>query len=336
MSSWKLRLARVAARAEYAVERLFRQPRAVRVIEPYVGYATPDHLILRGRVLAASTAQMTRDGQSRLRNARQMLRLFATQEVADVTVSAGDVTALSDAEGYFTLLLPRDAYDATGWITIPVSAQDVVADCPVMIPSAAAEYAVVSDVDDTMMQTGAFSLWRNLWTSLTGNAMTRHVFPDAIRLMAVLGDGGRNPVYFVSSSPWNFHGFLSDVFARNNLPAAPMFLRDYGISETQLITGTHGDHKGSAIDRLMAAHPDLDFVLIGDTGQHDPAVYEAAVARHPNRVRQVILRTAGGLDASDQRHIDAIRTAGVAVSVGESYDAAIALFGTERAATPVL
>jgi phosphatidate phosphatase APP1 len=193
------------------------------------------------------------------------------------------------------------------------------------VPKADAAFGVISDIDDTMMETGAYSLWRNIWTSLTGNALTRTVFEDAKQLMSLLQDNGRNPIFFVSSSPWNLHGFLDEIFARAGLPKAPKFLRDYGISDTQFITGTHGDHKGGAIDQIMAANPDLPFTLIGDTGQHDAHVYRDAIERHPGRVQRVILRAPGaGADADDLGYVSQIKDLGVPVLIGPDYTEAIA------------
>ena len=313
----KLFLARIAVR----VERLIgfgRRARQVGAIEPYVGYATTEHLVARGRVMARLRRSETRVDQSLWRNVRQMIGLFRTAEVGGVTVHAGDVSAEADEEGYFTLLLPRG--DQAGLFGVTVSVGQVSVDCPVMIPDPNADFGVISDIDDTMMHTGAYSIWRNLWNSLTGNARTRLVFPDAVTLMQRLSDAGRNPVHFVSSSPWNFHDFLTDVFNRHDLPRGPMFLRDYGISETQFITGTHGDHKGSAIDVILAAEPDWPFILIGDTGQHDAQVYLAAAERHPGRIKQVILRAPGrGADADDQAYVAKIKALGVPVYVGADY-----------------
>ncbi len=318
----KLRLARLAARAERVVDR-FRRQETARRIDPYIGYSTPSNLIVRGRVLGNSAAVAAVDGQSRWLNFKQMIALFATDEVADVAVKAGDVTAQTDEEGYFTLLLPREG--SCGLKDIVVTAGGVSTVCPVVVPRPDAVYGIISDIDDTMMRTGAFSLWRNLWTSLTGNMLTREVFSDAVVLMDAL-HAEKNPVFFVSSSPWNFHGFLRSVFERAGLPVAPMFLRDYGISDTQFITGTHGDHKGSAIDVILASVPDIPFVLIGDTGQHDATVYRDAIARHPGRIQHVILRGAGEMDAHDRDSIAEILETGVPVTVGTHYAEAIALF----------
>lgn len=320
----KRKLAKLASRVERGVDHLLRRRVGVaQVIDPYTGYATPEHLVVRGRVLSKTTQSNADARQGRWTNLVQMLRLFMTDEVADVVVQHDTYRAISDEEGYFTLLIPRG--DAAGRVEITVSANGVSAICPVFVSDPSASFGIISDIDDTMMETGAYSLWRNIWTSLTGNALTRRVFPDAVTLMEVLQQSGRNPVYFVSSSPWNLHGFLNKVFARNGLPDGPMFLRDYGISETQFITGTHGDHKGSAIDVILAANPDLPFMLVGDTGQHDAHVYSDAVLRHEGRITHVILRAPGkGLDRQDRQYIDALAQAGITTFVGATYSDAIA------------
>ena len=310
--------------AAWRLESLFdgfrgqRDPR--RVIEPYLGYATPDHLIVRGRVLAALRRNQIAPDQSKWTNFKQMLSLFLTDEVGNVAVSAGGMSARTDEEGYFTLLLPRQ--DAEGWQDVPVriAGQASVSNCPVYVTPASARFGVVSDIDDTMMQTGAYSLLRNLSTSLTGNAATRHVFPDAVALLRKLAEGGRNPVFYVSSSPWNLHHFLSRIFDRVGLVRGPMFLRDLGLSKTQFIAGTHGGHKGASIDTLLAAHPDLPFVLIGDTGQKDAFVYHDVIERHPGRIRAVLLREPGpGPDAQSREMMEAISARGVALLHGPEF-----------------
>lgn len=315
-------LARRALQVKRWIERVFPGPTVAKFIEPYMGYATSEHLILRGRVLGSVRSEKASHSTSRRVNALSMLRTFLTDEVADAEVVAGGVTARTDEEGYFTLLLPRDTALTGRGVT--VSSGDATAECRVAIPGPDARFMVVSDIDDTVMKTGAYSMIKNLWTSFTGHPTTRHVFPDAVELMDFLHDDGRNPVYYVSSSPWNFYPFLRTVFQLHDLPDAPMFLRDYGISETQLIAGSHGDHKGSAIDTLAAAHPDLPMILIGDTGQHDAQVYADAAERMPGRVAHVILHEPrSGALLSDQVDVDRLVALGVPVYVRDSYGQAI-------------
>ncbi len=313
---------RVALRLEKLFERVLPRRSRPPLFEAYRGYATPDALVVRGRVLTGLRRGTSREQQSTFTNFRQMMALFLTDEVAGVEVVAQGRSVRSDEEGYVLLELPRGDVPP-GWRHVAVSmpdAPDVTVRAPVLVPSAEAAFGVISDIDDTMMRTGAWSGPRNLWTSLTGNAATREVFTDAVALMDRLHDG-RNPVFYVSSSPWNLHDFLDDVlFRRAGLVAGPVFLRDYGLSETQFVTGTHGSHKGAAIDRILVANPELGFVLIGDTGQHDAEVYAAAVERHPERIRRVILReTVARRDAPAERALAALRNAGIPADVVGDY-----------------
>lgn len=325
MAGLKNTLAKIGYRVERLIEWLLRRPRDGRVIEPYIGYATPENLIARGRVLSAVRRAVPDARQSRWVNFRQMLGLFLTGEVADVTVCTvdGSVEAVSDAEGYVSVVLPRAGW--SGPIRVQVKdVPDSAIDLPVVVPGPTATLGIISDIDDTLIETGAYSLPRNLWTSLTGNALTRVVHADAVALIAAL-HAGRNPVFYVSSSPWNLHDFLQSIFRRSELVQGPMFLRDYGLSETQFITGTHGDHKGAAIDTILTANPDLPFVMVGDTGQHDAEVYLQSAKRHPGRIERVILRAPGpGADAEDLQFVGGLRALGVVVFVGTDYRDVIA------------
>ncbi|MGR3540557.1 MAG: phosphatase domain-containing protein [Hasllibacter sp.] len=317
-------LHRLALKGERALDRrVARKGRDAPVIDPYLGYATPDTLVARGRVLTALRRGAPEAGQDRLTNLRQMASLFLTSEVEGVTVAAGGVSAVTDAEGYFHLVLPRGEA-APGWAEVPAAVERAGAGAEasagegavlkVLVPAPEAELGVISDVDDTMIRTGAYSLAKNLWTSFTGNALTREVFADSLQLMRTLSDGGRNPVFYVSSSPWNLHAFLEKVFDRAGLPKGPKFLKDYGISETSLIAESHGGHKGSAIETILAANPDLPFVLIGDTGQHDAQVYLDAARRHAGRIAHVILREPGPGPGPESRHaIAALKALGIPV-----------------------
>lgn len=315
-------LRRLAHETAIAGERLidrFRPPERRRpLLEPYRGYATPDTLVFRGRVLAALRRDEPTPERSKWVNFKQMLSLFMTDEVAGVVVTTADgsAKAVSDEEGYIRLELPRS--DATpGWASVALSVEGQATPAtrfPALVPSTSATFGVISDIDDTMLETGAYSLARNLWTTFTGSAATRRVFPASIALMNALQDAGDAPVFYVSSSPWNLHDFLDTVLTGAGLPAGPMFLRDLGISETQFVSGTHGDHKGSAIDQILEANPELPFVLLGDTGQHDAHVYGDAIARHPGRIAVVALHEPGpGADAEDKAAIEAIRETGTPV-----------------------
>ena len=322
----KTLLHRAAIRGEAALDRIRPRtaPRAP-VLDTYRGYGVPGGLVLRARVLASLRRTTPDPGQSRWQNLKEMAALFLTREVAGVRVVAREsgASGTSDEEGYVTIR--ADGTFAPGWHQVALEIEGVAdsrAAARAMVPSGQARLGIVSDIDDTMMQTGAYSLARNLWTTFTGSARTRRIFPDAIVLMDHLANHGRNPVYYVSSSPWNLHSFLEQVFDRAGLVAGPMFLRDLGIAEDQFVTRGHGNHKGRAIDTILAANPGLDFVLIGDTGQKDAQIYLEAAHRHAGRIRAVILREPGpGPDDASRAAISSLRRLGIVVADGADFTA---------------
>lgn len=323
---------------ERGLERIGSRPGDEPVLEPYLGYATPDALILRGRVLSHLRRAQPVPEQSRWTNLRQMVLLFLTDEVSDVTVKGGGTTAVSDAEGYVTLHVAPDWIEAErsgaerSWadVTVEIAGRAETRKVfPARLPGAEARYMVISDIDDTMIETGAHSLWRNLWTTFTGSALSRKVHDDAVELMRYLTQKGRNPVFYVSSSPWNLHRFLEDLFARADVPSGPMFLRDLGVTGDG-VGKSHGNHKGSAIDVILAANPGLSAYLVGDSGQHDATVYLDAVLRHPGRILGVALREpAPGVGNNDARAIAGIEAAGVPCFHGASFQGAVRHWGLD-------
>jgi phosphatidate phosphatase APP1 len=97
-----------------------------------------------------------------------------------------------------------------------------------MIPSPSARFAVVSDIDDTVIQSHAASLLRAVFEIFFSNARTRLCLRRRLYQALQRGMNGQehNPIFYVSSSPWNFYDLLVEFLERQQLPAGPMFLRD--------------------------------------------------------------------------------------------------------------
>jgi phosphatidate phosphatase APP1 len=164
----------------------------------------------------------------------------------------------------------------------------------VQIPPRDAGFGIISDVDDTVLQTGATSLGSMLRVTLLQNAHTRLPFDGVSAFYQALHAGpdrtGANPIFYVSSSPWNLYDFLVDFFAIQSLPAGTLFLRDLGLEADRFLQSSHADHKLTQIERVLHAYPDLPFVLVGDSGQRDPEIYLDTVREFPGRVRAVYIR----------------------------------------------
>ena len=169
----------------------------------------------------------------------------------------------------------------------------------VIVPPAAAEFGIISDMDDTVLQTGATSLLSMAKKTLFGNARTRLPFEGVSAFYAAL-HRGTNPLFYVSSSPWNLYDLLVDFLDVNEIPLGPLMLRDWGISETDFFTGSHGEHKLGTIERIFETYPHLPFILIGDSGQEDPEIYHEIVHNHPDRVLCIYIRDVSEAAARDK------------------------------------
>lgn len=270
----------------------------------YRGFGTATAVRLTGRVVEARTLRPSTSTDRRWRNLVRMVRRFLSAEVpfAQVRARLGDQEAagLSDEEGYFYLqLAPRAPTDGL-WQAADIELtgapvrgwQPVRARAEVLVPGPGTEVAIVSDIDDTILQTHVTRRLKMIWTTLMGNARTRLPFPGTSELYRALAAGptgaASNPVFYVSKSPWNLYDLLVEFMEAHELPRGPLLLRDIGLhSEAPL------DHKTAAINQILSTYPALPFILIGDSGEHDPDIYLQVAARHPGRVRAIYIRDVG-------------------------------------------
>jgi phosphatidate phosphatase APP1 len=93
----------------------------------------------------------------------------------------------------------------------------------------------------------------------------------------------------VSSSPWNLYDLLIDFLDLNEIPEGPLLLRDFGL-DVNKESDNHMGHKFKEITQILEAYPHLNFVLIGDSGQEDPKIYQKVVAQFPGRILAIYIR----------------------------------------------
>jgi len=141
-------------------------------------------------------------------------------------------------------------------------------------------------------------------SALLGNAKTRKPLEGVAALYSSLhlGAAGRplNPIFYVSSSPWNLYDLLCEFLQLNEIPKGPIFLGDYGVDRTRFIKKRGHRDKLDRTLVLMAAFPDLPFVLIGDSGQQDAGLYAEAAALHPQRIKAIYIRDVDPATATDR------------------------------------
>jgi phosphatidate phosphatase APP1 len=224
-----------------------------------------------------------------------------------VRVSHGDNTQVvqCDEEGFFYSELEPSAAEIGDdyWQSVQVEVVNTPIDdldttntttqLPIIVPSANAAFGVISDLDDTIVQTDVLNLFKMLRNTIFRNAHTRLPFDGVVTFYQSLQKGTddtKNPIFYVSSSPWNLYDLITDFYKLQKIPLGPIFLRDIGLSAHAIGGKDHMGHKLGYISKLLDRHPDLPFILLGDSGQKDPWVYEEAVRRYPGRIPTIYIR----------------------------------------------
>ncbi len=276
----------------------------------YHGYANEHEAHIHGRVLEDRNIKPASEGASKWSNLLDTYKRLGSKEVPNALLEiefAGIKQEVrADEEGYFQvkaiLNSPLPAQIQTHTVTaklldFPAGALvDASGDTGnVFCPSPQAHFGIISDIDDTIMQTGATNLLKMAWATFTKNARTRIAFKGVSQFYQALQEGisqQQNPFFYVSSSPWNLYDLLTDFISMNEIPMGPLFLRDYGIDENKFLTGTHGQHKRASIERLLKLYPTLPFILIGDSGQEDAFIYYQIAQDYPGRILAIYIRDA--------------------------------------------
>lgn len=265
------------------------------IILPYLGYGTSEKLALCGRVLQDEGFRPARDAEHRWRNLVAFVKRLESDEIAGARLSAtfggSSAEAMSDSEGYFSVEFAAPGL-AAGWHEIQLQLLDTPAHetGKVLVPPADAKFGVVSDLDDTVIQSDVTRKIRMLVKLALSNARTRKPFQGVAAFYRALHQG-RNPFFYVSKSPHNLYSPLVEFLEHQQLPAGPVLLRDYGARMMK-------DHKTRAIERILTTYPALDFILIGDSGEQDPEIYTDILSRFPERIRVIYIRS---IDRSPQR-----------------------------------
>ncbi|MEM6916012.1 MAG: phosphatase domain-containing protein, partial [Verrucomicrobiota bacterium] len=271
-------------------------------------YATPIHngVAIKGRALLAKEWHEPRPEDSRLTNFLQMLKRWTTPErpftLLRLSLGGEAVEVRAGNEGYFEATLPTQSC-LTDILLIELPESEVSESIEYPLHHVGDDFRVVliSDIDDTVLVTHVARRLRMIATTMFGNALTRQIFPGASALLHAIHKGSSkrhegNPVQYVTSSPFNLHSLLHLVFQENDLPIGPFFMTDWGIDADKWFKISHRDHKLASLEQTMRWHPDKPFILMGDSSEHDTAIYVEAALAHPNMIDLILIRDVTSLE----------------------------------------
>ncbi|MBB3989423.1 phosphatase domain-containing protein [Croceicoccus naphthovorans] len=321
---------------------------------PYFGHRSAHRLTITARALRAREPAWHHTGD--LAKMRALWQQFASREEPHlpVTLVVGTPDGAeqrhevrADDEGYAHFSIDLNGWERpahTAWETVrfewmnrtgPQSTEGFV-----LAPGHATRMGVISDIDDTVIETGITGgpralvrNWRRmlatmpddrtpvpgagqLYGRLAGSVLAQPDKEPGTRLIAP-----HRPFFYVSSSPWNLFGYLVAFMRSRSLPLGPLHLRDWDFNRATLGSSGHGAHKRLAAEGILATYPDMKFALIGDDTQGDLVAYSHLAADFPGRIAAIFIRHAGELHTAEElAAITRIEAAGVPFWHGESFE----------------
>jgi len=312
MKDWKSRLPTAIDRADKLSDSVRSRLRKITgfndplIIIPYLGYGTADKLLFGGRVLEDEGFTPATSADRTWRNLINMYKRFETDEVPGARIRARfqgiEREVITDHKGYFSFeIQPVQPLDLHPWQQVelellePQSPKDhpVRATAQVLVPSAAARFGIISDIDDTVISSNVVNKLKMILTVILSNEHTRKPFEGVTAFYRALQTGASggddNPIFYVSNGPWNLYTLLLDFLNLQKIPLGPLLLRDFG--DHLLFAKDAMSHKKRNIKMILDSFPHLPFVLIGDSGERDPEIYRDVVKDYPTRIRAVYIRS---------------------------------------------
>ncbi|GAA1692481.1 App1 family protein [Microbacterium sediminicola] len=220
-------------------------------------------------------------------------RSFASVPVADaaVQITIGGTThdVIADRGGVVDVVIDADL--PPGWQSFTMSVEGgTPVPARAFIVGADVRVGVVSDVDDTVMVTALPRPLLAAWNSFVVDEHARQPVPGmAVLLERYARENPGCPVVYLSTGAWNVAPTLVRFMRRHLFPAGAMLLTDWGPTHDRWFRSGRA-HKEENLRRLVREFPDIRWLLIGDDGQHDDAIYTAFTAQHPDNVTAVAIR----------------------------------------------
>ena len=279
------------------------------MIMPYRGYGRPDRILLVGRVLEDEGIGHI-DPEGRRTTLLDNLKRFGTDEVPGaklkITFGKNVFETYTDHEGYYhleeDLVSPVQGSNTQRWLYAEVELleapnypdQQVIVRAPIYFPNQDARIGIISDVDDTVLETAVNSRLKLKTMYLTffrsaGKRVAIQGVPQLYRDLVVGSDGEQdNPVFYVSAGPWNIFDMLKEFMELQDLPKGPIMLQDFGVPTAEQREGW-SKHKQQTIGKILEMYPHLNFIMLGDTSGHDADNYTALAAAYPDRIEAVYI-----------------------------------------------
>ena len=276
------------------------------IIQPYLGFGNQSKYLIKGRVLENDGVIETLS-DSKLKNLFETFKRIETDEIPGAKVKFdflnSTTNVVADKEGYFEIVtdhfsknIPSGIHSGKIELLEPnVPEETLSVECAVLFPDISAKYGIISDVDDTVLQTHMTSrmMLKMMYVSFLKGAHQRLPMEGMKAVLDVICEHkngiSKHPIFYVSNSPYNIYDVLSDFINIQELPKGPLMLRDFGMN---LIFKKNNfvPRKLKVIRQILSFYPELPFLCLGDTASNDADYYLQLSDEFPGQIKGVFIR----------------------------------------------
>jgi phosphatidate phosphatase APP1 len=282
-----------AIRVDQAVQR-WRARRAreagkIAEVVPYTGYGSTSWVRVLARVLLARPIARRDEVPTGARGWRNFIGVPVENAQVNVRIGGRSLEVQADRSGVIDVVVDVDL--EPGWHRIGLSAEgSAVATALVFVVDPGTTFGVISDIDDTVMVTALPRPLLAAWHTFVVNEHARATTPGMPVLYERLTTRYPGaPLIYLSTGAWNVAPTLTRFLSRNLYPAGALLLTEWGPTADRWFRSGR-EHKRSSLERLAGEFPQIEWLLIGDDGQHDESIYRDFVAEHPENVAAVCIR----------------------------------------------
>ncbi len=277
------------------------------LLMPFPTASTPERLSLRGRFVEDEGFRAPSRHRSKARNVFHNLRQLDADEIeharVELRVDGQRFEARTDDDGVWQLDAEASPALSPGRHVVGVHAiddkghptPDAQGFVYVIPPNPGV--AVISDFDDTVVHSNITSTRKMIKTALSRNAAQLTPVAGAAATYSAWREAGAVATFYVSGSPQNFMPRVLDFLRLNAFPDGPVRLKNFGEDPTL----DQERYKRDCLQAILAAHPNLRFLLVGDAGERDPEIYAHLRGQFPDRVVGIIIRRTPKSDVSAAR-----------------------------------
>lgn len=265
---------------------------------------TDSGALIWGRAVTAKGLELGHPNEGMWKKFRRSFRIFTPHKLRSQAVTVeifnkktGQVEShrvLTDAHGNFELKLEKTELAALGVGQHAIAAK--VEGSPYGVSSSEGTLRVypgkgtlvVSDIDDTVLDTRVNQKARMLGKVVFSNAHDMRTFTGASTLFQAFAEQGF-PTVFVTSSPSNLDTRMGAFLELNEFPAKlPLLMKTLGKDK---FSGDHDAYKLGQLAKVVKLFKNYDVVAIGDSGQADQRIYQTLRQQlGDERVRFVAIR----------------------------------------------